>query len=240
MQYVKDTGIDIFQYEQILTEADSEGKTDPTQDELYEYLNTALEDNTLSGKQAEAIWAAQGWDTSYEDFKEKIEKKAIRQAADTSGNGRLTQDELGTYLQTEIAAGRISEYRAEEIWNSQNWTKTFDEWSGTKQPNREVTDLETFKKYVPVYSDNAETAYTLYERVVMPLGISIKQYSDIIIAANADGKGTTTQDEMGSYLVSIIKDGKITPEQAAAIWYTIWNKQSSKTFQKWLQQNYSG
>ncbi len=241
MQYVKETGISKNRYKDILTLASSDGKTKPTQEDLYSYLDTELEAEELTLEQAVAIWSAQGWETDFGEYKAKIEKKAITQAADTSGNGRLTQDELGVYLQTEIAAGRVSRERAEEIWSSQKWAKTFGEWSGTERTNHavKVTDLESFKKYVPVYSDSVESAFWLFENEVKPLGISLEKYSKIIMDANTDGKGTATQDEMGMYLSSLIDSWQITADQAAAIWHTIWSKPNSNTFYKWRQSHYA-
>ena len=48
---------------------------------------------------------------------------AMREA-NTDGNGSVTQDELNTYLDAEIKAGRLTEGQADAIWNSQGWKKT--------------------------------------------------------------------------------------------------------------------
>ena len=97
-----------------------------------------------------------------------------------------------------------------------------------------VTDYDSFKRSVPIYNENMGTAYSLWESTVQPLGISLSRYADIIIAANADGAGTSTQDEMGMYLVSQMNSGELSYDQCEAIWHTIWSKPRSKTFAKWL------
>lgn len=187
---------------------------------------------------------------------------AIYTEADADGDG-IEQAEIGPMLLAKLQSGELTQAQAEAIWNVQNWKTDFQKWASknggsvastkttaptaTSAPRQSftpaasaaatsatVSDYASFKKSVPIYNENIETAYSLWESTVQPLGIGLGQYADIIIAANVDGSGTASQTEMGAYLSSQMSSGKLTYEQCEAIWHTIWSKPRSKTFAKWL------
>jgi hypothetical protein len=72
-----------------------------------------------------------------------------------------------------------------------------------------------------------------YETYVEGTGISASQYKSILEKANTDGNTSVKQDELGEYLVAEIEAGNLTEEQAQALWKSQWNKEKSKTFDKW-------
>ena len=69
---------------------------------------------------------------------------------------------------------------------------------------------------------------------VYPHGVSWAQYQDAVTATNEDGEGKVKQDELGPYLKGEIDAGRMTPEQADAIWSAQGWK---KTLEEWLGQN---
>ena len=76
---VKPTGLKQNQYQRLLSDADGDGNGSVKQDEMGAYLNSARSDGTLTQQQATAVWNAQGWKTSYEDWwasAKKAEDKA--------------------------------------------------------------------------------------------------------------------------------------------------------------------
>ncbi len=72
-----------------------------------------------------------------------------------------------------------------------------------------------------------------WEEYVQASGITKGQYKQILSDANADGKNSTTQDEMGAYLLQQLEAGEITEDQAQALWKSRWHASGSKTFDKW-------
>ena len=72
-----------------------------------------------------------------------------------------------------------------------------------------------------------------FDAYVKDTGISAQQYKNILSKANTDGNTGVNQTEMGTYLVDALASGKLTEEQAQALWKSQWNKPNSKTFDKW-------
>ncbi len=127
--------------------------------------------------------------------------------ADTSGNGCLTQDELGTVLQKKIESGEITEEQADALWiaGGNDWAKSFSEWD---QHVKQITEST---------------------------GLTMQEYNFILDYADTDNKGVT-QEELGPVLTEYINSGEISKEQADAIWKTKWNQPKSKTFDDWLDK----
>lgn len=185
---------------------------------------------------------------------------ALYDKADVDGDG-IEQGEFGPVLLEAIKNGEITEKQAAAAWKA-NWSKenstTFEKWRAknggetaapeaskpqaaapkptpTPKPQASLSDFESFKKSVSLYSDKKEAAYRGWENEVKPLGVSLDSYVKIINAADAagDGNGSVKQDEMGMQLVQKINRRELTYEQAEAIWHTIWSGARSKTFYKW-------
>ena len=249
-EYVRSTGLSQKDFEKILDEADrdfGDASGSVKQDELGAYLVDALAKGTITEEQAQAVWLSKwnkpsrktfdDWRESYEPVEDRFEEtvgmsieESIQQA-EAAAKPEATPEPTPTpepNQETIATPEPTPEAKKTEIKKPE------------KKDEKTVTDLESFKKHVPIYSDNIETAYNLYQTEVKPLGISLEKYSQIVMDANTDGKNTATQDEMGNYLVKQVQAKNITQDQADAIWHTIWSKPKSKTFQKWLQENYTG
>ncbi len=106
------------------------------------------------------------------------------------------------------------------------WREVQDVWNNT------VGFLAPDKKLV-TYQRAADKAYSTY---IKNTGLSQKDYQAILDDADkvfGDNSGTYKQDEVGAALVAALEDGKITEEQAAAIWRSKWHKENNKTFDDW-------
>ena len=209
-EFVQDTGLSQSEYNAIYTAADTDNDG-IEQAEIGPILLEKLSSGELTQQQAEAIWNVQGWQTDFQKWAKK------------NGGGDIVKTE-------EPASVPAATKTAVPFTPMAAPAATAKPESTTAG----VTDYNSFKKSVPIYNENMDTAYSLWESTVQPLGISLSRYADIIIAANADGAGTSTQDEMGMYLVSQMNSGELSYDQCSAIWHTIWNKARSKTFAKWL------
>jgi len=209
-EFVQDTGLSQSEYNAIYTAADTDNDG-IEQAEIGPILLEKLSSGELTQQQAEAIWNVQGWQTDFQKWAKK------------NGGGDIVKTE-------EPASVPAATKTAVPFTPMAAPAATAKPESTTAG----VTDYNSFKKSVPIYNENMDTAYSLWESTVQPLGISLSRYADIIIAANADGAGTSTQDEMGMYLVSQMNSGELSYDQCSAIWHTIWSKPRSKTFAKWL------
>lgn len=73
-EYIRDSGMAKKEYERILDEADSDGGTSPTQDELGAYLTEELKKGKINETQAQALWTSR-WhsvnSTTFEKWREK-------------------------------------------------------------------------------------------------------------------------------------------------------------------------
>ena len=106
------------------------------------------------------------------------------------------------------------------------WREVQDVWNNT------VGFLAPDKKLV-TYQRAADKNYATY---IKNTGLSQKDYQAILDDADklfGDNSGTYKQDEVGAALVAALEDGKITEEQAAAIWRSRWHKENNKTFDDW-------
>ena len=101
-------------------EADTDANGKLKQDELGSYLKTMEEGGTLSEAQAATIWndsfpTAKTDYTAWKGKGTKKEKSQVFTDADSNGNNRLTQAELGAYLMRQQAGGMTDE-EAAKIW----------------------------------------------------------------------------------------------------------------------------
>ena len=182
----------------------------------------------------------------------KRQFQSILTAADTSGNGSLTQDELGTELSRAVKAGEITNAQAEAIWktkwNGEN-SKTFAKWSGaaapsqgkatatgkTEKPAGSSMSFEDFKKTATVY--DKEAVYNGYLQYVQPLGVNLADFTQFINEANTDGNSSVKQAELGEKLYEAVQSGQMTEEEANAWFLVFWNEPGSKTYTKWAAKN---
>ena len=182
----------------------------------------------------------------------KRQFQSILTAADTSGNGSLTQDELGTELSRAVKAGEITNAQAEAIWktkwNGEN-SKTFAKWSGaaapsqgkatatgkTEKPAGTSMSFEDFKKTATVY--DKEAVYNGYLQYVQPLGVNLADFTQFINEANTDGNSSVKQAELGEKLYEAVQSGQMTEDEANAWFLVFWNEPGSKTYTKWAAKN---
>lgn len=209
-EFVQDTGLSQSEYNAIYTAADTDNDG-IEQAEIGPILLEKLSSGELTQQQAEAIWNVQGWQTDFQKWAKK------------NGGGDIVKTEEPASVPTASRTAVPFTPMAAPAATAKPESTTAG-----------VTDYDSFKRSVPIYNENMGTAYSLWESTVQPLGISLSRYADIIIAANADGAGTSTQDEMGMYLVSQMNSGELSYDQCSAIWHTIWSKPRSKTFAKWM------
>lgn len=146
---IKETGLSRSRYAQILTEANANGNSSVSQDEMNAYLTDAVATQTLTQEQADAIWSAQGWKKSWGEYQEKSSTKAEKKAEATPApTGTRTEREV-VNLETPAAG---------------------EEPAG-------ATDYDSFMKQAPLYGKakkegayNAKPAGMSLERYAEMLG----------------------------------------------------------------------
>lgn len=85
---------------------------------------------------------------------------------------------------------------------------------------------------ITTYQSKSERTYL---ETVRPAGVSWGQYQKAIEGMDADANGSVKQDEAGPWLAEEVKAGRLTQEQASAIWSAATN--GKKTFEDWLEKN---
>lgn len=134
--------------------------------------------------------------------------------ANTDGKSGVSQDELGTYLNTEVNAGRITPQQANTIWSVQSWSTSYDKWQ-TDAAQAEEKSKNTAAK-------------------VAEAGLTLEEYEALLDAADANGNKSVTQDELGEYLLREISAGRIGSGQADEIWSAAGTANNwKKSFSKW-------
>lgn len=106
------------------------------------------------------------------------------------------------------------------------WREVQDVWNNT------IGYFDPNKKLV-TYQRAIDKAYSEY---IKPSGLSQKDYQAILDEADTvhgDSNGKYKQDEVGAALVAALEDGKITEEQANAVWRSKWHADNNKTFEEW-------
>ena len=210
-EYVKTTGISEREYAKILKAANADGNSNVTQAELSEYLKAQLEAGSLTKDQADALWDAQGWKKTYDQYT-GAEKKT-----ETPAPAATTEP-----VSTPAPKAKLEATNLEDAKQS----------SGKK-----ITTYEDFKKSVKLYSDKKDTAYQLWESTVRPLGIDLDTYTRLLNESDTNGNNSVTQDELGETLTKAIRNKEISDGQASAIWYTLWNGGRSKTYDSWAAKH---
>ena len=210
-EYVKTTGISEREYAKILKAANADGNSNVTQAELSEYLKAQLEAGSLTKDQADALWDAQGWKKTYDQYT-GAEKKT-----ETPAPAATTEP-----VTTPKPKAKLEATNPEDA----------------KQSNgKKITTYDEFKKNVKLYSDKKDTAYQLWESTVRPLGIDLDTYTRLLNDSDTNGNNSVTQDELGETLTKAIRNKEISDGQASAIWYTLWNGGRSKTYDSWAAKH---
>lgn len=169
------------------------------------------------------------------------EHDLARMIRGAKGDGSLSQEKAGMYLSDKVADGELTAEQASEAFDVMTQgSKTFEAWqdanaSYLSMDEDERAEYDDFEERVNVSSKSE--VYDVYLEKVEPLGVDIDQYIDILNSADEDGNGSLKQDEIGAYLYESERRGAITHKQAAAIWSTLYRKDGSKTYDKWLEKN---
>lgn len=214
-EYVKGVGISENQYRKILREVDTNENGSVTQAELSEYLKAQLDAGSLTKEQSDAIWDAQGWQKTYDQY-----TGADKQKKETPAPAATAKP-----VTTPAPKAKLESVNPEDTKQS----------SGEK-----ITTYEQFKKNVRLYSDKKDTAYQLWESTVKPLGIDLDTYTRLLNDSDTNGNNSVTQDELGVTLYKAIQKKEISDGQASAIWYTLWNGGRSKTYDSWAAKTVTG
>lgn len=108
------------------------------------------------------------------------------------------------------------------------WREFQDLWNNTVGYFAPNMKLKTYERAVE----------RRYEETIRPTGLSMKDYEQILADADAHGNGTgsASQDELGAELEDALRQGKITKEQAAAVWAGQGWK-ADHDFDWWLEKN---
>lgn len=85
---------------------------------------------------------------------------------------------------------------------------------------------------ITTYQSKAERTYL---DKVRPAGVSWSQYQQAIEGMDTDANGSVKQDEAGPWLAAEVDAGRLTQEQAAAIWSAATS--GKKSFEDWLEKN---
>lgn len=85
---------------------------------------------------------------------------------------------------------------------------------------------------IKTYQSKAERTYL---DKVYPHGVSWSVYQSALTAMDTDENGSVKQDEAGPYLRDEMEAGRLTEEQAEAIWSAATS--GKKTFAEWLEKN---
>ena len=228
-EQIRPTGLAQKTFEKILADADAHGDGNGSlkQDELGEELKAALDRGDLTREQADAVWASRGWKADHDFGWWLGEEKKTEPAEVSTEKTPATASATKTMTTTKTTAPVKTTTTAKP-------TEATPKQVETAAPSGKVDSWESFKKQAPVYHDKLETAYSLWQSTVEPLGIDLDTYTGYLKASDADGNSSVKQDELGAVLYGAIQRGELNMGQAGAIWRTLWNGDKSKTFEKWL------
>lgn len=189
---IKETGLSRSRYAQILTEANANGNSSVSQDEMNAYLADAVATQALTQEQADAIWNAQGWKKSWGEYQEKSSTKAEKKAADEKP-AETAPAPTGTRTEREVV--------------------NLETPAAGEEPAG-ATDYDSFMKQAPLYGKaKKEGAYN-----AKPAGMSLERYAEMLGAADVDGNGSLKQDELGYVLRDAVMNGEISFDEAARVW----------------------
>jgi 2-polyprenyl-3-methyl-5-hydroxy-6-metoxy-1,4-benzoquinol methylase len=137
-----------------------------------------------------------------------ISKRAFRnmiKGMDVTGDRKISQDEAVAYLQNEENLGTLTHEQAVAVWATiagvNNWQKEYEMLS---------SDWTL-----------SESRYNRYKSDVAPTGVDMDYYQQILTAMDANENNKYSQSEAGPYLQAEEAAGRLTHEQAVAIWNAI-------------------
>lgn len=152
----------------------------------------------------------------------KLQTGALDKATKVTSYGKMT--DWGKVYKTLQALSQMSGFAVSNLTRD-----VIAIWNTAMNGRRDEWKIRT-------YNPNAlsQSKTEAYEQYVKGAGISKKQYEKILFDANLNG-GNVSQDEMGSYLTDALRAKALTKAQATAVWTSLWNSPSSKTYDKWLE-----
>ena len=214
MMVFRELGISKHRYIEILEKANGNKKDSISQNELGSYLMKAVESESLTEPQAEAIWNSMGWDKSFNEgmraakrtavAMEQLRETGISQKdyerflseADNNGDESVSQKEMYAYLKKSSFSQDVKE----AIWESRGWTKSMEDTA------REVLTLDM--KGAAFAGDAAAFKEALSEYTKM--GKAKDAYSSVKSFVRKVYMGGDLSE--GEY--AIVGDTDITDEQA--------------------------
>lgn len=196
-EYVQSTGLSKKQYTKILDDADANGGSSPTQDELGAYLMAELDAGNLTEDQAQGLWKSRGWSEKH-DFNWWRSK-----------NGAAVPE--STAPATETAAPKAASTKAVPFTPAAS--------RATEPASSGVTDFEGFKSAAPIYGNEKKAAtYSVWESSLRQSGMTLERFTEILGNADTDGNDSLKQDELGYALRAAINNGEMSFDQASAVW----------------------
>lgn len=198
--------------QRLLEEADTNGKSGISQEEMYSYIQNHKD---LTEDQILGLWEAGGWKTDYATYNAQQEKKAAKAAA-----------------QEPAAAPETAPAAPAPTATPKPTTAP----TATPKPAQStgISTWEQFEQVAPVYSTHKQATYEVWEQVLKPAGISLDEYYRFLAGADTSGNNSITQDELGYALRDAMTSGMMTEDQAAAVW----NSQSWKhSFDYWSKKH---
>ena len=167
--------------------------------------------------------------------------QTVLNALDEDGDGRINQDAAGPYLSDKVKSGELSQEQASALFDAiTNGSTSFETWQGKNSSLVEMTEQQRAQYYDFAERANVSSkadVFDAYTDRVKPQGVELDRFIDIVNSADTDEDGKPEQDEVGPYLKAEVEAGRLTEEQAAAIWSTLWRKSSSKTYAEWIEKN---
>ena len=127
-------GVTKRQYLDAMDEANTDGGSSVTQDELYPYLAAEVEAGSLTEEQADAIWDAQGWKKTRSAYKPQ---KASQEATAEAPTGQ--EPAKPTATPTPAISG-FDKFKSSAPIYSPKRQATYDVWERVLQPSGMTLD----------------------------------------------------------------------------------------------------
>ena len=192
----------------------------------------ALVDEGLSKTTADARKEVFKWENGSSSLYAPIKEAIFADDSDGYYEQRRQLYNLGVTandLRSEIKSAVKERYLAGEL------NRTESEKILKKYALMPSTDMAyTFYKWDLGDEALTESKFNNYNQYVRSTGISIEDFGTIFDEADTDKNGSVKQDELGSYLQSLVDAGVYTERQANALFKVNWHAATSKTYTDWV------
>lgn len=162
---------------------------------------------------------------------ESGDSERVAELVKTLGGEEEAYSQLKSYLQADYKS-RHPNYTEEEVIR---YLTSYCGYSAS-----EADDMVAYWDLVkenPTYSKLiTQSAYSKYRHGVEQTGVSVEDYAGVKKAADTNGNGKVTQEELGTYLLQLERAGAITRSQASAIWKG-YQSNSTTAYTDWLAKH---